>query len=153
MTSRSLVAALVLLTMSCNSDNELSLPAPPSGFPTAYATSDCAPADGPAVRLYLAAEPAEALPPPAPFVDLTIWQGLQSVAGKRFEWTGASSDGSARRCTAADACEQATGVLVRFRPLGTDSSVTGTLTLTFPGGSTVAGGFNAAWRPTRPLCG
>ena len=74
---------------------DLSLPAPPNGYPTAYATRDCAPADGPAMRLYLAAEPSEALPPPAPFIDVAIWQGVSSVANERFEWGGASSEGNA----------------------------------------------------------
>lgn len=150
---RVIAAATLLLLVSCTSENDLSLPAPPSGFPTAYAMRDCAPADGPAMRLYLAAEPSEALPPPAPFIDVAIWQGVSTVADKRFEWSGASSEGNARRCTATDACESATGVVLQFRPLGADTSVTGTMTLTFADGSMVAGGFNAAWRSTTMLCG
>ena len=153
MSKRVIALSLVLLLAGCNSGNELSLPAPPAGYPTAYATRDCAPADGPAMRLYLAAEPSEALPPPVPFVDLAIWQGVASVAGKRFEWTGASSDGFARRCVATDSCEPASRVALQFRPVGPDTSVTGTMTLTFADGSIVTGGFNAAWRPNTMLCG
>ena len=90
MSTRVVALSLALLLASCNSENELSLPAPPAGYPTAYATRDCAPADGPATRLYLAAEPSEALPPPVPFVDVAIWQGVgPSRAG--------SSSGPARR--------------------------------------------------------
>lgn len=153
MRTRVVTLAAVLLLAGCTSENDLSLPAPPNGFPTAYATRDCAPADGPAMRLYLAAEPSEALPPPAPFVDVAVWQGVGTLSGKRVEWTGASSEGNARRCTAADACESATQVVLQFRPVGADTSVTGTMTLTFADGSMVAGGFNAAWRSAAMLCG
>jgi len=144
---------VVLLLASCNSGNELSLPAPPPGYPTAYATRDCGPADGPATRVYLAAEPGEGLPPAVPFVDVVIWQGVASVSGRRYEWAGASNDGFARRCIASDTCEPASQVVVHFRPLGVDTTVTGTLTLTFADGSVVTGGFNAAWRPATMLCG
>lgn len=153
MRSRVIVLSLALVIASCNSENELSLPAPPPGYPTAYATRDCAPADGPAMRIYLAAEPSEALPPPVPFVDVAIWQGVSSVSGRRFEWTGATNDGFARRCIAADTCEPASHVMVQFRPLGPDTTVTGTMILTFNDGSIVTGGFNAAWRPRTMLCG
>ena len=105
------------------------------------------------MRLYLAAEPSETLPPPVPFVDVAIWQGVSAVANQRFEWNGATSEGNARRCITADACEPATQVLLQFRPLGADTSVTGTMTLTFADGSVVAGGFNAAWRSSTMLCG
>jgi hypothetical protein len=144
---------VVLLLASCSSENDLSLPAPPAGFPTAYATRDCAPADGPALRLYLAAEPSEALPPPSPFVDVAVWQGVGALSGKRVEWSGASSEGNARRCASADACAPATQVVLQFRPIGPDSSVRGTMSLTFADGSTVTGGFDAAWRSATMLCG
>lgn len=150
--NRQVIVSLALL-LGCTSENDLSLPSPPNGYPTAYATRDCGPADGPAVRLYLAAEPSEALPPPVPFIDVAIWQGVSAVADNRFEWSGVSSEGNARRCGAADACEAASQVRLQFRPLGADSSLAGTMTLTFPDGSTVAGGFNAAWRPRTMLCG
>jgi hypothetical protein len=153
MSTRVVALSLALLLASCNAENELSLPAPPAGYPTAYATRDCAPADGPAIRVYLAAEPSEALPPPAPFVDLAIWQGVTSVPGRKFEWTGPSSEGFARRCVAADTCEPAAQVIAQFRPLGPDTTVTGTVLLTFADGSVVTGGFNAAWRPNPMLCG
>ena len=153
MRPRLIVLSLTLLLASCNSENELSLPAPPPGYPTGYATRDCAPADGPAMRLYLAAEPSEALPPPAPFVDVAIWQGVSSVSGRRFEWTGSTNEGFARRCIATDTCEPASQGIVQFRPLGPDTTVTGTMILTFDDGSIVTGGFNAAWRPRTMLCG
>lgn len=144
---------LGLALASCVSENELSLPAPPAGYPIAYAAATCAPADGPAVRLFLAAEPTEALPPASPFVELAVWHGVASLSNREFEWAGSSSDGVARRCDVTGACEEATQVHLRFRPVGDDTTVTGTLTLTFPGGSTVGGGFSAAWRPTRQFCG
>lgn len=153
MSSRVVVLSLALLLASCNSENDLSLPAPPAGYPTAYATRDCAPADGPAMRLYLAAEPSEGLPPPVPFVDVAIWQGVASVSSRKFEWSGPSNEGFARRCIATDACEPASQVIVKFRPLGPDTTVTGTMILTFADGSVVTGGFNAAWRPATMLCG
>ena len=145
--------ALFVVVAGCSAENDLSLPAPPPGYPTAYATAACAPADGPAMRLYLGAEPAEALPPATPFVEVAIWQGVTSLSGRRIEWTGDSSNGMARRCDAAGACTQATSAVVQFRPMGTDTTVTGTVTLSFADGTTVAGGFNAAWRPTQLMCG
>lgn len=151
--SRIFRVAVLSLALSCTSDNDLSLPAPPPGFPTAYATSACGPGDGPAMQLYLATEPAEALPPPAPFVEVTIWQGVHSLSGRRFEWTGVSSEGTVRRCDAGGACVEARSVALQFRPIGTDTTVTGVATLQFSDGSTVAGGFNAAWRTTRQMCG
>ncbi len=146
-------AAVVVLLAGCTGDNELSLPAPPPGYPTAYATASCAPSDGPATQLYLAAEPAEALPPTPPFIEVAIWQGVTSLSNRRIEWTGASSDGMARRCDAAGACAEATSVTVQLRPIGTDTTVTGVVSLGFADGSTVSGGFNAAWRPSRLMCG
>jgi hypothetical protein len=153
MTNVSRALGALALLLGCTSENDLSLPAPPTGLPTAYAMRVCAPADGPAIRLYLASEPSEALPPPAPFVDVAVWQGVSSLGGKRLEWKGASSEGNARRCTAAGACEAATGVVLQFRPIGADTGVTGTMTLTFPDGSIVTGGFNAAWRSSTMMCG
>lgn len=155
-TPRSVAAArtaLFVVLAGCSTESDLSLPAPPPGYPTAYATAACAPADGPATRLYLAAEPAEALPPAAPFVEVAIWQGVTSLSGQRLEWTGQSGSGMARRCDAAGACAEATSIVVQFRPIGADTTVTGTVTLGFADGATVAGGFNAAWRPTQQICG
>ena len=146
------VTALTLV-VSCTSDNDLSLPAPPPGFPTAYATSACAPADGPATHLYLATEPAEALPPPAPFVEIAIWQGVTALSGRRIEWAGPSINGTARRCDAAGSCSEASSVALQFRPIGPDTTVTGVVTLAFADGSTIIGGFNAAWRGTPLMCG
>jgi hypothetical protein len=146
-------AAILVLLASCGSDNGLSLPAPPPGYPTAYATAACAPFDGPATQLYLAAEPAEALPPPAPFIEVAIWQGVMSLSGRRIEWAGASSSGMARRCDPAGACVEATNVAVQFRPVGADTTVTGVVALNFADGSTATGGFNAAWRHSQLMCG
>ena len=147
------VLATMMLLASCVSENDLSLPAPPTGYPTAYATRDCAPADGPAMRLYLSAEPSTELPPPVPFLEVTVWQGVQALSNRRVEWSGTSSEGTARRCSATDACEPASQVVLQFRPVGADTSVTGTLALHFADGSTVTGGFKAAWRPSTMLCG
>ena len=146
-------AAIVVLLTSCTGGSELSLPAPPPGYPTAYATAACAPSDGPATQLYLAAEPAEALPPPAPFVEVAIWQGIMSLSNHRVEWTGPSSNGVARRCDGNDSCIEATSVVVQLRPIGADTTVTGTVTLVFADGSTVTGGFNAVWRHSQFMCG
>jgi len=53
----------------------------------------------------------------------------------------------------AEACESASQVIVRFRRTGADTTITGTIRLTFGDGSIVTGGFNAAWRPRTVLCG
>ena len=65
---------LLLLTVACGEDGAGPLPAAPSGYPYAYATNSCGPADGPATRFYLASEPSATLPATVPRIEFVIHQ-------------------------------------------------------------------------------
>src|SRR5512134_2991597 len=77
-----LLAATVLVVPGCGDGREP--PAPPPGFTHAAATRDCGPADGPAVSIYLASQPVDRVDPPAPFIHLYLWRGLDDLAGERW---------------------------------------------------------------------
>lgn len=145
------VCTWLLLIAACADAGPI--PAPPEGYGFAYATPSCGPADGPAVRLYLAAAATESLPPAGTWLDLAVWRSATELPAAELSWSGASDLGWAGRCTDAGPCETATDVRISFRRFEPDSALTGTLDLRFENGSRVAGGFRATWRPATPLCG
>ena len=62
-----------------------------AGFPEAYATRQCGPADGPSVAIYLtpSPEPHPEAPdgqPVPPFLRLTILHDVDQIAGHTFTW-------------------------------------------------------------------
>ena len=131
---------------------------PPDGFAEAVATPECAPFDGPATSIYLAAEVIElegAAPGeiPAPHVRVSIYRDVDDLAGDRFEVDG-STVADATRCTTEGECESAVRGVVRIDEAARGDGVSGDVDLQFPAG-VVAGSFEARWQePTfQILCG
>lgn len=144
---------LLLLTVACGEDGAGPLPAAPSGYPYAYATNSCGPADGPATRFYLASEPSATLPATVPRIEFVIHRSASELQGEDVTWDGSSSDGWAGRCDGAGPCAAATSAVVRFRRGAADTVLSGTVKLRFEDGTSASGGFEATWRRTEQLCG
>ncbi len=142
--------ATALLLAACS---DASVPAPPAGYGFAYATPDCGPADGPAVRLFLLPQEVELWPPSGARVEVAVWRPATGLPGAEISWSGATSLGWAGRCDDLGQCEAATDARVTFRGFAADSTLTGSLDLGFADGARVAGGFNAVWHSLTPICG
>lgn len=144
---------LLLLTAACGEDGAGPLPAAPAGYPYAYATNSCGPADGPATRFFLASEPSATLPTTVPRIEFAIYRSASELQGEDVVWNGASAEGWAGRCGGTGPCAAATSATVRFRRSGADTVLSGTVQLRFEDGSSTSGGFEATWRRTEQLCG
>jgi hypothetical protein len=143
-------AVLVTLLAACT---DASIPPPPTGYGFAYATGDCGPADGPAVRLFLLPQEVVLWPPTGARVEVAVWRAASRLPGAELAWSGATNLGWAGRCDDLDQCEAATDVHVTFRGFAADSTLTGSLDLWFGDASRVSGGFSAIWRSAAPICG
>jgi hypothetical protein len=138
---------------ACRSQTSAPLANSPPGYPYAYAVADCAPWDGPAVTLYLTARAADSTDFPWPQLRISVWRGVATLSGQTFAWPANEQVGAATRCAAPDDCQLAAAARISFAPAADDSSLTGFAELTFPGGETLRGGFRAAWRRMRVMCG
>ena len=134
--------------VACASDGPLP---PPEGFQHAAATRACGPADGPAVAIYLVTAPTAALEPPVPYVRINVWQSVSDVAGGVWEVDGDSA--AAAYFTGPADFEVASDGWIRVQVVGADTTVEGSVDLTFPTAGRVAGGFRAVWISAAPLCG
>lgn len=141
---------LLALAVACQSDGA---PRPPDGLPHAAAVRSCGPADGPAVAIYLAPTPVTAVDPATPYVRLTVFQPLGQLEGG--SWRIAAGDDAAAGWyfRALDDFEAATGGRVTVTEVRSDTTVRGTMDVTFPTAGRVTGAFEAAWISASPLCG
>jgi hypothetical protein len=145
-------AIVAVILSACSSDG---IAAPPPGFTNAAATSDCGPADGPAVAIYLASAELRSLPPqPAtPYIRIWLPRDLSELPGKTWTLAGAKSEVGVWLYTGATNPELASGGFVVIKSVEADNSIRGTMAVQFPSGR-VSGGFNATWIPqTGPICG
>ncbi len=125
---------------------------PPEGLAFSAATSSCGPTDGPAIAIYLASEPIEALNPSRPFVFLHVNRARDEAASgswARME----TGELVASRHTPIPEAEFATTGGIRIDVVEADNTIKGRVNVVFPSGR-VAGSFRAEWtdRPG-PLCG
>ncbi|HEX5634583.1 MAG TPA: hypothetical protein VFX50_15180 [Gemmatimonadales bacterium] len=144
------VLLVLLLGTACSNDDPTTSP---SGYPIAYATNACGPADGPATRLYLTADSVDGLPSDVPRIEIGIYKDVSELQGRSFSLGKSTADGWAGRCPAQGTCETAESADVTFRRSAADTLLSGTVQLRFPDGTTVSGGFHAEWRRTQQLCG
>ena len=151
-TARNLAAA-VAAVMQLAACSDASLPAPPEGYAFAYATPDCGPADGPAVRIFLVGQEVALWPPTGARLEVAVWRGAADLPGAELSWSGATNLGWVGRCDDAEQCVAATDVRMQFRGFAADSTLTGSLDVGFADGSRVTGGFTAVWHAANPLCG
>jgi hypothetical protein len=132
----------------------------PAAFPYAYAHADCAPWDGPAVRIVLTPSPvpdSAVLTPGHPTLSLAVYASRARSHGHRFGVQApASADGywgSAAWCPAEGPCEPARRGWIRVEAERGDSTLRGRYELDFPGRGTTEGRFTAVWRHVRMACG
>jgi len=143
------ILVLVLLATACRSDPL----EPPEGFSFAYAERGCSPVDGGALWLSLTGTATDEPRSVLPRVDIAIYRPIDEVAGQTWVFGTGGETGSAFRCYTAQACVQAVISRVTIRSIEADSTVVGEATLRFQDGSSVNGGFRAAWLGRTVLCG
>ncbi len=154
MKCRFLPWGLALASAACRSGPPSELSAEPlPGFPAVRAGPDCAPWDGSAVTILFATEfPAPDSVRP-PYLRVSIWKDLESLAGHTWRWPVAETIGAASLCSSDDDCRAASKATIWIGPVGPDSAIAGRLQLDFPGQPSLAGSFRAAWRTQRGRCG
>ena len=140
------IGAIVLLACS-----GAATAAPVPGYPFAYATNECGPADGPAVTVYLSSRALDSLPPAAGHLALTVWVGRDEALGRTFRSSDQPVLGFATECGPEARCDPAAAWRVTLRGFARDT-LDGSVDLRF-GGRVVAGSFRARWMPRRMLCG
>ena len=120
-------------------------------FSYAAATNDCGPADGPAVSIYLAAVPLQALQPPTPYVRLIVWQPVGRLAGR--SWSLGAGEAAAVRAESNDATDWATSGNVIVEAVDADNTVRGSAELWFPDATKLTVTYAAVWIPSTTFCG
>lgn len=124
------------------------------GYPYAYAAADCAPWDGPAVTILLTARPADSNAVSGPHVSISVWRSATALAGQTVAWPSDQQVGAATRCTSDAGCELARTARVTFAPASPDTTLGGSVELTFAGADSILRGtFRANWLRTRAMCG
>jgi len=151
MSRRHFIAASAVLafTVACRSDGT---PLQPEGLSHAAATRTCGPADGPAVAIYLAPSPVAVIEPAAPYVRVNIWQSVSDIEGGIWDVASGADAAAWYGATSTDV-EVATDGHVTVSAVGPDTTVRGTVDLTFPSAGRITGSFEAAWISASPLCG
>jgi hypothetical protein len=139
-------AAFALL--SCGGDAP---PGPVPGYPFAYATNECGPADGPAMTLYLSERALDSLPPVGGHLAVMIWVGRDEAAGRTFRSSDQPVRGVTLNCGSPTRCEPVTAWQVSLRGFARDT-LDGSVDLRL-GQRVVAGGFRARWMTKRQYCG
>ena len=147
----------LVIVIACGPGDYTTPPAgPPTGFPHAYAHRTCAPWDGAAVAMYLTPSPLVSgaqFPPAMAYVEITIWRGLDHLAGTVWTWPTTEQIGLVARCSAQSKCEQAMTARVRFRFADSTDRLEGDVEAAFPSGATTKGEFRAVWRSEQVFCG
>jgi hypothetical protein len=126
-------------------------PGPVPGYPFAYASNECGPADGPATTLYLSERALDSLPPAGGHLAVTVWVGRDEALGRTFRSSDQPAQGFAAECGSAVSCEPAAAWRVTLRGISRDT-LAGSVDLLL-GSRRVAGSFRARWMPMRQYCG
>ena len=152
---RALSIAAVAALAACSSSAGTP-PSPPPGFDVAYAQPSCAPWDGAAVEFVLR---SDSVPAPAPidsaadhWIRIAIYPANGNDPVGAYAWPATPEQAIASECTAAG-CELFPSGTVTVTETHPDSSVAGTISASRADGSRLEGGFQAAWRSRRILCG
>lgn len=155
-----LLAALALLGACGEShvgdDGAVPEDAPSStSFAGAYLTPECAPDDGEAYTLLLwaAAVPECSADGTQRSLSFYIFEGAERFFP--IEPTETVSSGSATLCPGGEApCRTSSEWSVTFDDFVADSGASGSYSVTFDGGETITGTFDASWCAPAPLmCG
>ena len=139
-------------SVSVTAASSVSAAAPTGSIRTAHLLESCAPWDGAAMELVVD-DLKECSSADRPLLSIRIWKGLPLAAGKTYQFTDPSQDGSASRCLGGGKkCELAKSVVLTFDTYE-EKSATGSFVLTFGDGSRVVGTFAADKCGGHPLCG
>jgi hypothetical protein len=112
----------------------------------------CAPWDGPAVDIRLAAEPVQCGQINGPYIDMGVWRGLPIHSGDVVKFGSGSNNGFASRCTKEGNCERAESGTIKFESFQEGSGATGYYELHFKK-EIVSGTFDVKWCENRIMCG
>jgi len=147
--SRLLSLVLCVLLPGCAAKK---VTAPPTGFEHAVVTAACSPTDGPAIAIYLAGSPIDSLEPAPPYIRLGIWQAEDQILAQDWPVTGAGAAAEAWYYKSASAPEAATAGAIHITDINVDSSVDGSVNLTFPTAGAVSGTYKATWLSRQVAC-
>lgn len=128
-------------------------PEPERQWDRGYAVADCAPWDGAATSIFLTNAPMGA-PATYPFLRLTVYHDLHSVAGAR--WNIAASGRDAAQsvlCDKGATCAAAAAGWIDLARRSGNEPLRGEYEARFGDGRRLAGRFTAPVRATRVLCG
>jgi hypothetical protein len=143
----------LILALGCGGSQSATLPDPPEGFGFAFATPDCAPWDGPAISILLTGSRSDSVDGVSRQLRVAVYKQSDSVVGRRFHWPADPEVASGTLCQGSESCEAAASGEIFFRPTGSDTILEGIVLLRFPKSDSLYGGFRAAWRPRRAMCG
>jgi hypothetical protein len=144
------VLAMILAIGACTASAGS---APDTEWKRAWATADCAPWDGAATSVYMSDGPEDSLAA-YPFLRISVYHDLSSVAGARWAIGGSGQDGaSGVLCAPGSTCASATGGWVEFDGAPAGGPLRGRYQLTMPDGHRLTGSFSAPVRQTAVMCG
>lgn len=144
------LSIMIVQLPGCSQNGAL---APPAGLPHAAAARSCAPNDGPAAVIYLSGAQVESLEPSPPFIRIAIWQSTEALANRSWSLTASAGEGGAWFQSTTDVFEIASSGNVRVTRVSADTSLEGTVDVTFPTAGRIRGGFTAPWISRTTLCG
>ena len=123
-------------------------------YSTGSIQASCAPWDGAAIAMTIAARPFEPKQPvEPPYLNINIWKDLPLHDGQTVKLSTGSQAGSASRCLKEGSCEAAISSEIRFDKFKPGSSATGHYELHFKNGDTLSGAFDLKWVEVRMFCG
>jgi hypothetical protein len=150
MTRRAWLCALAAVVLSACGNTVTGTAA---DFRYVNATNSCAPADGPAVSIYLSAKPFTGSQVDQPYVAFNIWTGLRELSGRPYRLAQNSNDGFGSYYADQDRRAGLVTGTVLITRVAPDSSVHGTVDVQLTDGTRFVRDFVAPWRPTRTFCG
>jgi hypothetical protein len=144
------LSIMMVPLLGCSQNGAL---APPEGFPHAVAARSCAPNDGPAAVIYLSDAEVESLEPLPPYIRIVIWQPAGALANRSWSLSASAGEGGAWFHSTTEVHETASSGSVRVSTVSADTSLEGTVDVTFPTAGRIRGGFTARWIARPALCG
>ena len=152
--TKATIALLAVALTTCAPFNAQATLDLADGFPYAAYHKDCAPWDGPAISLILAADPIDGLLPGYPHLRIANYRPPASFAESSFDWAGTDHTyGHAQLCGAEGECEVPHEVRVGFETPAEDGSVKGEIFIRFVDQREITGRFDAALIQTSMRCG
>lgn len=141
----SMVAAVV---MACSSD---STSPTLRGFVYSAASAQCGTAGGPAVAVYLAPNPMEAIGPSAPYVRVYVPVGPSQLTAHMWP-IASNAEAAAWFYPDVSTSEIAESGYMIVNSVDSDNTINGSLDLFFPSAGHIKSEFHAKWRPNNVLC-